>query len=514
MNIRRSEFWPIAALLLLGSLAFVRTDGAAGVRRRRFPVAVDLAGHSSRRMAAALGRRQAARGLADGALGAVGFSAAAGGARHACVAGMLAVVLTYGSRWNWEIGSRRPVSAVLLAVCPFLVYLQRLALSDVFLCAAGAWVLLSMIRFVRSPGTAPAVKFACSLVLAVFCKFPVGFVFLIALPLALLWMPPDTRQNLLRRPALTKVIASQVPVGLLVGAVAAIAVVRLERGLAPGFGLQDFLGIGLGGYVDVAQGIGIAPPRLLTELAAQLTWPVVALGAVGLAASAMYGDWRQRWLVAVGLTPLLAIGFLASFWFSRYLLFTLPPLIIAAVCGWRSLSSHAGRLRRPLQGCALALCAVLMGRQSALIILNPVAANWSPLDRFQYVEGWTSGYGYPQAAQFLLTRSDAPAVIYSLDGHSAYQLLTYLPADWRGRVTPVIYGSDGRELRSQDARFENLLSRTPAWIISPEPLLAQFMESRFGRLNADKVDLQAVAVFDKPGLRTRLGLYEITQRAR
>ena len=164
------------------------------------------------------------------------------------------------------------------------------------------------------------------------------------------------------------------------------------------------------------------------------------MGGVGISTALIAGDWRRRWLVAVGLLPLLAIGLLASFWFSRYLLFTLPPLVIAAVSGWRSLLRRAGSIGRPAEWGAFGLCAAFMGHQSALIILNPVAANWSPLDRFQYVEGWTSGYGYPQAAQFLLQAPVAPAMVYSLDGHSAYQLLTYLPADWRGRVKPVIYG--------------------------------------------------------------------------
>jgi len=56
------------------------------------------------------------------------------------------------------------------------------------------------------------------------------------------------------------------------------------------------------------------------------------------------------------------------------------------------------------------------------------------VDRFQYFEGWSSGYGYPEAAKFVLEPPGAPLMIYSLDGHSAYQLLTYLPAAWTSRV--------------------------------------------------------------------------------
>jgi 4-amino-4-deoxy-L-arabinose transferase-like glycosyltransferase len=513
VNSRRTELLSIAALLLLGSVAFVRLMS--------FPAFEDE-GSQLRWIWRMIHAAEWLQPLVDGKpletwpiaplvwLGVPALLAAR--AMHV-VSGMLAVLLTY--RLALELGDRAAaiVSAVLLAVCPLLVYLERLALADVFLCAGGLWALLAAIRFIRSPVTAHAIEFACGLVLAAFCKFPMGFWFLMAMPLAMLCMPSETRQRLLRTPALTKLLAAHVPVVLLLTLVATVAVVRLGRGLVPGFGLQHVLGIGLGRYSDIAKGLGIAPPRLLSELTVQLSWPVTIMGGVGISTALIAGDWRRRWLVAVGLLPLLAIGLLASFWFSRYLLFTLPPLIIAAVSGWRSLLRRAGSIGRPAEWGAFGLCAAFMGHQSALIILNPVAARWSPLDRFQYFEGWTSGYGYPEAAKFLLQAPVAPAMVYSLDGHSAYQLLTYLPENWRSRVQPVIYGREGTELRSEDARWENLFSRTPAWIIGPESLMADYLQSSFGQVNSKRIDLRQVAMFDKPGMRTRLGLYESTQRA-
>jgi 4-amino-4-deoxy-L-arabinose transferase-like glycosyltransferase len=513
VNKHRTELLSIAALLMLGSLAFLRL--------MVLPVFEDE-GTQLRWIWRAIEAGEWLQPLGDGKpleawpmvpLVRVGLpSLLAARATHV-LAGMLAAVLTY--RLALESGGRAAAlaSGVLMAICPFLVYLQRLALSDVFMCAAGIWVLLSVARFVQMPTKIRAMNFACSLVVAAFCKFPVAFVFLMTMPLALLLMPPEARRRMLRPPVSTRLLAAHAPVALLLAGVIGVAVLRESRGLAPGFGLQDFTGIGLGGYSEIAKAIGIAPPDLLTELTVQLSWPVTVMGCIGLLGSVIAGDWRRRWLVAAGLVPLLAIGTLASFWFSRYLLFTLPPLVIAAVSGWRDLGLRAGRFHRFAQFGALAICAVLMGQQSARIILNPLAARWSPLDRFQYFEGWTSGYGYPEAAQFLLRTADAPAAVYSLDGHSAYQLLAYLPSEWRGRVKPVIYGPDGGELRSENARFENLLGHTPAWIVIDESLLAGYLDSSFGPINRARIDLRQIAVFDKPGRRTRLGLYEITLRA-
>jgi hypothetical protein len=427
------------------------------------------------------------------------------------LAGMIAALLTY--RLAFELSDRGSafVSGALLAICPFLVYLQRLALSDVFMSAAGIWVLLSVIRFIRSPTGWHAIEFACGLVLSAFCKFPVGFVFLMAMPLALLLMPPQERRSLLRPPALTKLLAAHAPIALLIVVVIVVAVIRLRHGQSPGFGLQDLIGVGLGQYHDIAAVIGVPRISLVGELTAQLSRPVAVIGLIGLVAGALLNDWRQRWLIAAGMAPMLGMGLFAEFWYPRYLLFTLPPLIIGAVSGWRSLSLRTRRFRQPVEFGLLALCAGFMGRQSALIVFDPVAARWSALDRFQYFEGWSSGYGYPEAAKFILAAPNTPLMIYSLDGHSAYQLRVYLPPEWANRVTPIFYGQDGSALRSEEARLENLLSRAPVWIIVSEQLLQGYLDSSFGRMNLAQINLRQLAKFDKPGSRARLAIYEVTR---
>jgi hypothetical protein len=443
----------------------------------------------------------------------LGFPALAAMRGLHVLAGMIGAVLTYALAL--EVSDRRTAlaSAVLFAICPFAVYLQRLALSDMFMCAAGIGVLLSAIKLIKSPTWPYAGALALSLVLAAFCKFPVGFVFLISMPLALVLMPSRERRGLLRRPALTKLLTAHAPVTLLALAVIAVAVVRLRLGRSPGFGLKDFVGIAAGRYHDIAGVIGVPRVNLTDELTAQLSWPVTVIGLIGLAACMLFNGWRQRWLIAMGAMPMLGIGLLAEFWFPRYLLFTLPPLIIGAASGWHALSLRAGRARYPVEIGVLAVCVGFMGHQSALIILDPAGARWSALDRFQYFEGWSSGYGYPEAAKFVLGAPAAPPIIYSLDGHSAYQLLTYLPADWISRVKPVSYGQHGEVLRSEDARLENLLSRTPAWIIISEQLLQGYLDSSFGRSGSLRINLRQIAVFAKPGSRSRLAIYEVTRRS-
>lgn len=428
------------------------------------------------------------------------------------LSGMLGAVLTYLLARQFTGRPTAFASGVLFAICPFVVYLERFAHSDILLCTAGIWVLLSVVMLISEATWGRAAALAASLVLAALCKLPVGFLFLTSMPLALLIMPASSRRTLLHRPAVLKVLVAHAPALLLALATLVVVVVRTSRGQVPGLGVQDLLGIGFGRYPDIASSIGVSRPTLMSELGAQLSWPVVALGVVGVAAGARLNDWRQRWLIVVGAIPLLGIGLLANFWFSRYLLVALPPLIIAATCGWHSLLQRLPRYSAACVLALLALCVALMARQSALLVLDPLQARWSPLDRFQYFEGWGSGYGYPEAAQFLLTRTDTARMIYALDGHSAYQLRTYLPSAWRTRVRPVFYGQNGERLRSEAARLDNLFEHAPAWIVIPEPLLQGYLKTTFGE-EGERIRLRRVAEFDKPGGRTQLSIYEATLRS-
>jgi hypothetical protein len=428
------------------------------------------------------------------------------------LAGMIGAVLTYQLAFALAGRWAAFASGVLFALCPFVVYLQRFALSDIFLCAGGIWVLVSVMRFIESRSWSQAAALGSGMALSAVCKLPVGFFFVIAVPVAMLILPARERSQMLCRPVLSKLAAAYLPVVGLALAVTLVALIRVQQGKSAGFGLTDLVGISMGRYSDIAASMGVAPVSLINELTTQLTWPVTIIGSAGLVAAVFLNGWRQRWLIAMGLLPLLGIGFFATFWYPRYLLFTLPPLIVGAVCGWSSLTHRLWRWRRAVRYAVFALCAGCMGHQSALIIFKPVAARWSPVDRFQYFEGWGSGYGYPEAAKFLVTAAHAPPDIFALDGHSAYQLRSYLPAQWGARIRPIFYGPDGKMLGSESARLANLLGSTPAWIVISPQLLQVYLDSSFGPGNLAQFSLRQIASFDKPAARSQLAIYEATPR--
>ena len=424
--------------------------------------------------------------------------------------GMLGSVLLYRlALCTTENRVSAVVSGALFAICPFVIYLQRLAVAETFLCVAGIWVLINVIEFLAEPTRRRAWLLAASLVLAAFCKFPVGFVFVPALPAALLSMPAETRAALLEKPGRTQLLIALTPVLALAIAVIGIVLVQLHLGRAPDFGIRILLGEGFGQFSDIAKVFGVPGVYLMTELAAQLSWAVLIIAAIGIAASTVLGDWRQRWLIAMGLLPMLCIGGFADFWFSRYLLFTLPPLIVAAVWGWRALATRLQPFTIAIEVTVLAICVAFMGKQSALLIAEPIAAQWSPIDRVQYFEGSSSGYGYADAAQFILAASKAPATIFSLDGHGAYQLKTFLPREWKDRVRPASYAADGAVLRSPGQRVNNVIGASPTWALVSEELLETYLDSTFGSSQA-RLQLRLIRRFERPGNRSKLALYEVT----
>lgn len=428
------------------------------------------------------------------------------------VLGMIGTVLVYDVALQLTTRRVAIASAALFAICPFVVYLQRLALSDMWMCTAGLWVATSVLRFVSTPNRSRSVLLAASLLLAAFSKFPVGFVFVVWTPLALLMMPGDRRRTLLTRPALGRMLLAHGPVIALGVLVIAVATSRASAGRPPGFGMRAFAGIALGNY-GTAKTLGAMGPTLTGELSAQLSWLALAMGLIGVSVSAAHADWRRRWLIAIGALPLLGIGLFAQFWYSRYLLFTLPPLIVAAVDGWSTLGHRAGRFRTTLGPVALAVCAGVFASQSVRLIVDPASARWSVADRSQYFEGWSSGYGYPEAAQFIRTAAAVPPHIYALDGHSAYQLRNYLPAAWRNRIDTIFYGPDGRRLLTAAGRLRNLQEHTPAWIVVSPQTLDDYLQSSFGRGGLAPKDLHTVAVFHKPGGQVQLALYQVSSVA-
>jgi 4-amino-4-deoxy-L-arabinose transferase-like glycosyltransferase len=376
-------------------------------------------------------------------------------------------------------------SAVLIALCPFLIYLERMALAEIYLCAGGLLVTIATLKFWQNSSRGKAAILGLALLAAAFTKFPIGFIFAVWLPLAFVFASPEERRRLLRP---QEVSIALVPITILLGPVLLIALARSRQGLSPGFGLGLLEQQSSGAEIGVSVGQNLI--RLIYELEAQLGWPGLLLGGLGVTLGLVFGNRYQRWLTVTGLLPWLGLILIAREWSSRYLLFSIPALIIGAVGGWASVLKN-----RWVKGLLLAIPLLYFVYQSTLLVLNPPAARWSERDRWGYISGWPSGYGYAEAARYLC--SSYPSLpVYSLEVGTAMQLALSLPSGCRIEIRQL-HVVDGRAIPPEERRAL-LLEKCPALLITPDAL------SPSDELWAH---LQYVAGFEKPGSQAQVTLY-------
>jgi 4-amino-4-deoxy-L-arabinose transferase-like glycosyltransferase len=414
------------------------------------------------------------------------------------LAGMASVLLVYALVRQMAGIRLAFVSALLTAVCPLMVFYQRMTLADTYLCAAGLFAMLAALRYVQHPTIRAALLLACAMLVAAFAKLPVGFIFTLALPIALLWMPRAERAAHLNTAALRRLVIVYAPIALLLAGIAAVSAYQVLHGQAPGFGLR--LVIEKTTSSDRAAMAASNLGRLVDELAAPITWPLAIVALAGIVLAIVRGDWRQRWLATVSALPLCAMMVAASFWGSRYILFAIPLLLVNAVSGWQIIVQRLPARSRVFAGVAVfVVCLGLMSCLSGLRIFAPLSAQWSVKDR-EYITDWSSGYGFPELADYA-QRENAPPVIYTLEVGPAMQLRAYLPAAWQERIQQLQIV--GGEVLDYPQRYEYLLAHSPAWLVTARDLDPgeEFVATH----------LRPIASFTRPMSNLAVRVYEVVR---
>lgn len=119
-------------------------------------------------------------------------------------AGILVVIGTY-----W-IGRRlfiRPIAllaAVMVAMTPMMTFFSRMALAEIYLSLGYTITLLAMACFWQWQGWRNALLLGSGLLFSAFAKFPVGFISMIVVPLALAWMSDEERRQMMQQDSLRK----------------------------------------------------------------------------------------------------------------------------------------------------------------------------------------------------------------------------------------------------------------------------------------------------------------------
>ncbi len=293
-------------------------------------------------------------------------------------------VFVLANRWFGRTAGL--LGALFYVVCPFALFHDRLAVADVFLSAAAGWVLVASLDLAaaRSVG----VGLGVFLGLGILAK-ALGVVLLTTPPLALLAMGAPGR--VWKRLWVPYAVA---------GAIAGWPLWFFLRKTAE---LGEKAALGAEGG-DLAVALDNAASAALV-LAEWWTWGISAVVCVGLLIALR----RHRGVGLVFLWSVLAstvlVALTARVWYPRYLLFATGPALAAAGLGAASMLRAVPARMRWLAVAALLVAGYQALRLDVALLINPASALLPEADLRQYVNGWSSGYGIREAAEYVRSRS-------------------------------------------------------------------------------------------------------------
>jgi 4-amino-4-deoxy-L-arabinose transferase-like glycosyltransferase len=178
---------------------------------------------------------------------------------------------------------------------------------------------------------------------------------------------------------------------------------------------------------------------MLYFLVVNLTWPVFLLACLAILSALIRREKEGALLLAASLVPILFFALTSGDnWFPRYILPSAPFLLLLAARAIGQITERAGSwpmpggpLRRLFIPLLLLVAALPALSFDYWLIFNPQRAPFAQVDRWQYLEGWVAGYGYPEAAKFIIEQSEGRGtciVVQNTEGTQPTEMLkVYLP---------------------------------------------------------------------------------------
>lgn len=342
------------------------------------------------------------------------------------------------------------LAGVLWLLCPYLFFFERMALVDATVASFATLSALLAVRMIRTGGTRDAILCGVALALCVFAK-TTGIVFLVIPTGTAILLPGITRRNVQSALDIEKgwgeaatftfqAITRDVRVRL--RQVIITYVVALVLLIVPSLYIwsqsANVFGIG----TLASDQTSTLSERLAHNIETAwnayhayfhpLFWAFLLFGmvmALGLQPR------RALLLAMLSIIPLAVLILTATQLYLRYLVITLPGLLALAAVGFVS-ATQFSRWRRPLPWLAVGVWAVLFTLPfMSTAFADPGQLALPTSDRYEYLDGWTAGFGLREAADELIRiahAQNAPLTAIGLVS-SCNTLRLYVPDD--GLVT-------------------------------------------------------------------------------
>jgi hypothetical protein len=284
-------------------------------------------------------------------------------------------------------------SSLIYAILPFTMFFDRMALADSLLAMFGVWSLVFAVKFAKTLQTEYAIYLGFAIGGGLLTKSPAMIFYLWAI-LAIIFTfdPKKIKAGLL----------GKLVWGLLLTAVISQAMYLVLR-LGVGF---QMIGARNQDYVYTIKEVLSHPlSPLVGNLKTTANWlfllftpTVLILGVLGYLNSKTRRQYLLLFLVV--LTPLVFQASIAKVYTSRYILYTVLPLIPLAGLGLHWLFIRRGALIKSSVVLFLSVPVLF----TFVYLINPGAVPM-PLDmRSGYFSEWTAGFGQKEVAQYLLAR--------------------------------------------------------------------------------------------------------------
>jgi 4-amino-4-deoxy-L-arabinose transferase-like glycosyltransferase len=318
----------------------------------------------------------------------------------------------YLARTLWPAQYRAAwLSICIYLILPFPVVIERMVLADGLLAALTTGVLILSLKFIRQPR--PVYGYALGVYLGLTCLTKLnGFIYLIIPLLAALFLAntPKYALRTLVRPYLIALLVMLPAIIGLPGQFLSVVAHSLPDPTVFPRPATDWWLYGLG--------------ETWLDLTTYVTWPILLLACMRLVYELRTGPRRALLLtILLLLTPTVYTLLGKDVWFSRYLLPIVPILVVLAARALTDLSVNLVQ-HTPLKNswfwlvstCFLSLLPSFIFYYH--LITNPLLVSFTPVDRWQYITGWPSGYGLEEAVDWLKRETKAQAITVVTNSYS------------------------------------------------------------------------------------------------
>jgi hypothetical protein len=206
--------------------------------------------------------------------------------------------------------------------------------------------------------------------------------------------------------------------------------------------------------------------------------------------------------------PFALFALFSQPWSARYVLPTLPPLLILIAGGVESLVSRWTPLPRTAAATALVLLALFPSLSfDRDLLVDPSRAPFPADDRRQFVTGWPSGYGVREAAARLEQESRSGGITAFVDTGGTRTFPTSLAVLLGQRPSIRLVEGDFGSEGVRASMIEEMKARRVFAIVGPRTIDLDFKTLISSAAAAERLD-----VYQRPGGEWAASLFRLRHR--